>query len=402
MAASADAHALASLSRAFSHLPEPGWRPSQSVPLEVWAGLSMAEESLWDRCALFFSKSLLLPSRRSRVVAIHINNTGVQGALPRELAGGRGKHRHALNQLRDLILRNNAIHGTIPSSIGKLRNCRTINLAGNRLKGPLPAAIRQLQRLTLFDVHSNALSGCLSEQCAAMRLHRLRSLKFLIIGENDFTGPFPCEVLKCSWLIELHLSGLRLDGALPSFSNMESIQVLDLSSNQFTGIIPPFSPVHCPMIRDLRLHRNRLSGSLPPGISHLRYITRLDFSRNLLSGDMGVIAWGRQNNSESGATGGMGQHAFDEVCGDYPCHHGCMGNLTTLTSLSLAHNKIRGTLSPGLADLANLTFCDVRSTKIACNSSTMTILSQIALLCVGRAMRIILLFVSSHDNLQCS
>ena len=132
MALAADERALKTFSRALSHLPEPGWRTSQSTPITLWQGLLLTEESLWDRFRHVFS---FFPRRRSRVFALHLTGHGVEGKLPQDVGKKGRKNRHALSSLKHLVLHGNCIHGHIPPAIGKLVQLRTINLGQSRSYG---------------------------------------------------------------------------------------------------------------------------------------------------------------------------------------------------------------------------------------------------------------------------
>lgn len=217
----------------------------------------------------------------------------------------------------------------------------------DRLSGKIPAAVAHLKNLELLDLHANALEGELSAQVSAARLHTL-PLLCVTFAENLFYGPFPGEFLRMRGLAELYLSGLRLTGTLPRFGDMSGLKILDLSSNIFTGTVPDFQG--CSALRDLRLMRNRLTGSLPRGLGSLSLLVRLDISFNRIE-SMQDVPWGQ---------------ADPLLCADedFRCHHGFMGNLTNLTSLRLASNRIEGSLSPGLADMRNMETLDLSRNRL--------------------------------------
>ena len=234
----ADEETLGIWSRQFGHLPEPGWRPSDMpTPLEAWEGLLLEDDYFpaWAylrellyrvgqcavgtpfeapcrvcanarRCTLHGLGGIAvcccgacIPRacrRRRRVSAAVLPHQGIVGSLPRK--PGRG-----LAGLTRLVLFDNALHGPLPASLGRYRALQALNLSSNRLTGGLPAALRHLRSLRILDLHGNALAGPLGEQCAKAKLHSLRRLTHVSLAENQFEGPFPGELLRMPWLVEV-------------------------------------------------------------------------------------------------------------------------------------------------------------------------------------------------------
>ena len=67
----------------------------------------------------------------------------------------------------------------------------------------------------------------------------LRSLKYLNLSFNDFSGEIPSEIFKnLTVLVELNLSGNNFHGNLPSsVSCMKQLESLKAYSNQFSGAV---------------------------------------------------------------------------------------------------------------------------------------------------------------------
>ena len=89
--------------------------------------------------------------------------------------------------LKYLLLKQNALAGSIPESISELKNLHGLDLSKNRFKGTLPESFRQLQEL-----------------------------RYLLLSGNVLVGKFP-DVSNFSKLSKLHLDDNSLSGSLPTY-----------------------------------------------------------------------------------------------------------------------------------------------------------------------------------------
>ncbi|XP_020517830.1 LRR receptor-like serine/threonine-protein kinase ERL2, partial [Amborella trichopoda] len=113
-----------------------------------------------------------------------------------------------------LNLSNNHLTGTLPTSLGDLRQILVLDLSQNMLKGKIPRELGRLHFLGLFSVTDNDLEG--SVPCG------------FIVGF--------CGVID---LIVLNISNNHPNGTIPdSFAELSQIEVLDLSHNMLKGRIP--------------------------------------------------------------------------------------------------------------------------------------------------------------------
>ncbi|XP_047056461.1 probably inactive leucine-rich repeat receptor-like protein kinase At5g48380 [Lolium rigidum] len=88
-------------------------------------------------------------------------------------------------------------------------------------------------------------------------------------------------------LASLSLSNLGLQGPFPQgLLNCSSITSLDLSSNNFSGPIPPDISRQMPNLMSLDLSYNSFSGSIPQNISNMNYLYTLNLEHNQLSGQI--------------------------------------------------------------------------------------------------------------------
>jgi hypothetical protein len=139
------------------------------------------------------------------------------------------------NRVTNLILGDNNLKGTIPSSIGNLTMLTAINMFGNQLTGTLPASFN---RLHLFGI-------------------------FLM--DNQLKGKIPA--FDSSMLGGIGLSGNQFTGTLPVFPHIEKIVEMDLDNNQFTGNIPEeYNELTSQVSIDIA--NNQLSGPIPASFAH--------------------------------------------------------------------------------------------------------------------------------------
>ncbi|CAJ2645688.1 probably inactive leucine-rich repeat receptor-like protein kinase At5g48380 [Trifolium pratense] len=114
--------------------------------------------------------------------------------------------------------------------------------------------------------------------------NRVLNLKLPNMG---LKGEFPRGIRNCSSLTGLDFSLNSLSKAIPDdISNLLNFVVtLDLSSNDFTGVIP-LSLANCTYLNSLKLDRNQLTGQIPLEFASLTRLKMFTVSNNLLTGQV--------------------------------------------------------------------------------------------------------------------
>jgi Leucine-rich repeat (LRR) protein len=154
---------------------------------------------------------------------LHLSGCGLEGRLSDQVV-------RALTKLEHLDLSKNKLRGTIPESVGELRNLKTLKLSENRFTGIVPAAITSLSQLEVLHLERSGsetdgvgLSGPLPD------LSSLTSLQQVYLSSNSFSGTIPSTLLQgvtnTTHTIRVDLRWNQLRGTVPAtlnrFDNME-------------------------------------------------------------------------------------------------------------------------------------------------------------------------------------
>ncbi|XAR48771.1 Non-specific serine/threonine protein kinase [Bertholletia excelsa] len=162
-------------------------------------------------------------------------------------------------------------------------------------------------------------------------LEKLQSLKVLSLSLNNFTGDISPELALINGLERLNLSHNSLSGRVPtSLANMSSIKFLDLSHNSLSGPLPDNMFESCSSLRSLSLAANFLEGPLPTSLARCTVLTYLNFSCNHFSGNTDFTSTDTSVNGNIWST------------------------LTRLRALDLSHNSLSGSIPLGISKIHNL------------------------------------------------
>ncbi|GLJ39679.1 hypothetical protein SUGI_0811190 [Cryptomeria japonica] len=165
-----------------------------------------------------------------------------------------------LPQLRDLFLDHNQLSSKIPASLGRSQTLETVDFAHNKLTGNIPPEVAGLQNLQFyFNVSSNFLQGSILE------MSKMVMVLAIDLSQNNFSGVIPSALASCKGLEYLHLSWNAFEGPIPaSLADLQNLQYMDLSRNNLSGMIPvTFKKMK--MLRHLNLSSNKLTGEVPKG-----------------------------------------------------------------------------------------------------------------------------------------
>ncbi|XP_010500295.1 PREDICTED: receptor-like protein 12 isoform X2 [Camelina sativa] len=174
----------------------------------------------------------------------------------------------------------NQLHGTIPDSIGLLKELRILNLSSNAFTGHIPSSLANLTNLESLDLSQNMISGE-SQICG------LSSLEVLDLSDNNLQGSIPrCLETLMRSLSYLNLRNNRLNGILPEiFHNAKSLTSIDISHNRLEGKIPA-SLVGCSALEVLNVASNTINDIFPFHLSSLQKLQVLVIRSNKFHGTL--------------------------------------------------------------------------------------------------------------------
>lgn len=176
-----------------------------------------------------------------------------------------------LTFIEKIMLKNNKIIGSIPREWGKLEHLREIDLSFNTLTGPLPHELFGIHgqmgpkhlnglNLTILNLAHNRLDGSIPRT-----LTNMTTLQNLNLASNFFTGVLPPYLNRLELLTSLQLQGNRLKGMLPpSITEMTALRDLNLGANHFSGTVPEgFGTESECLLKTVDLHGNKFTGKVP-------------------------------------------------------------------------------------------------------------------------------------------
>eukprot|EP00521_Asterionellopsis_glacialis_P010921 CAMPEP_0195305488 /NCGR_PEP_ID=MMETSP0707-20130614/36357_1 /TAXON_ID=33640 /ORGANISM="Asterionellopsis glacialis, Strain CCMP134" /LENGTH=488 /DNA_ID=CAMNT_0040369627 /DNA_START=51 /DNA_END=1517 /DNA_ORIENTATION=- len=243
---------------------------------------------------------------RGQVYQISLENNGLTGALPPELAmlqqmeildcttnllymeGPQLEPLAKLSNLKTLLLDDNYIttnHG-LPDFLTSLSHLEKLRLSYNLLDGTLdPQTLGALTKLTHLEVESNFLQGSIPPAFGQMTslvyayLRRnaltvnledfittdsnLMSLFALWLDDNTLVGSIPTEIGLVTSLASLSLTDGNLEGSIPAeIGNLRRLRRLWLYNNQLTGTLPDELGA-LSLLEVLETHSNNINGTMP-------------------------------------------------------------------------------------------------------------------------------------------
>ncbi|XP_042012625.1 receptor-like protein 19 [Salvia splendens] len=263
-----------------------------------------------------------------------------------------------------LLLGNNRLTGAIPTSFCKASSFSVLDLSFNNLSGSIPPCL--FQNSTVLNLRGNQISGVILDQfpgeCGLETLDvsnnnlggklpkslgNCKSLALLNVRNNDFEGSFPC-MLPLSLRI-LVLRSNRFHGDLRCHKSWPNLQILDISSNDFSGNVSllNFSSWSGMMLERRRPNRSS-SDYLRPDYFYQDQVVIIVKGNDLEL----VKIWPDFTSID------LSSNRFE---GEIP---DAIGNLSSLYLLNLSHNAFSGAIPKSLGGLTELGSLDLSANRL--------------------------------------
>jgi len=307
----------------------------------------------------------------SHLVSIKLDLNHLTGGIPNWLAD--------LPMLESMSLGKNNFTGVIPPSLGNLSSLQEVYLNDNHLCGPIPEGLGTLGSLNVLGLQVNHLSGSVPQTVfnstlvhIGMQMNELEGtlptnlgsslpkIKYLILAENHFKGPIPASIANATTMRSIDLSGNNFTGIVPPEIGTLCPDYLLLNKNQLKAssvqdweFITPLA--NCTVLRGVTLQNNRFGGVIPSSISNLSaQLGILDIRFNEISGRIPNGIGNLPKLFKLGLSG-------NQFTGHIP---ESIGRLKLLQFLRLENNKLSGALPSSLGNLTQLQYLSVDNNSL--------------------------------------
>ncbi|KAI3802635.1 hypothetical protein L1987_30775 [Smallanthus sonchifolius] len=199
-----------------------------------------------------------------------------------------------------------------------------LELSNNKLHGEVLSRNLSFGNIRKIYLNSNCFTGEIENETSKMST--FSSLNLLDISNNHFTGLIP-HWISNSTLSQLVVRNNRFGGQFPC--GIASFWFLDISQNYFSGPIPWCSNFQ--NLAHLHFGSNKFTGSIPNSFRNLSRVLTLAIGNNILSGKIPEF----------------------------------LGELSNLRILQLRKNKFSGSIPNQLCKLTNVSLIDLSSNSLS-------------------------------------
>ncbi|CAK9230908.1 unnamed protein product [Sphagnum troendelagicum] len=214
-----------------------------------------------------------------KVIGLELIGLDLQGQLSQAIGN--------LTNLQFLTISDNPrLSGNLPNEISNLNNLLKVDLHGNNFTERIPNF--QMEFLQHLDLSGNALSGQIADIFNSIfggQNRKTLSLQILDLSSNQLSGIMPKMPVATSHLTQLNISHNQLNGTLDAFlgslTNITGIINLDISYNNFSGTVSSsFHNLNVGLLV-LLMNNNNFNGDFLDVPSTLQV---LDISKNKFDG----------------------------------------------------------------------------------------------------------------------
>ncbi|KAJ4823742.1 hypothetical protein Tsubulata_005561 [Turnera subulata] len=263
-------------------------------------------------------------------------------------------------QLTNLSCTSCNLVGPLPDFLSNLTSLQNLRLSGNSLSGQIPASYKgmPLQNLWLNNQKGGGFTGSIDV------LTTMESLNVLWIHGNQFTGTIPESIGNLTLLKDLNANGNKLVGLVPeSLANL-ALDHLDLSNNQLMGPIPKFKAAKVSYLSNAFCQSTPGVPCAPQVAALLDFLSGLNYPERLVS------SW--NDNDPCSSWLGLGCDSKGEVSSLVLPNYNLTGTLspsvaklTSLSQIKLGRNNLSGTVPENWTSLTALKMLDLSNNNIS-------------------------------------
>ncbi|XP_057856563.1 probable LRR receptor-like serine/threonine-protein kinase At1g53420 [Cryptomeria japonica] len=233
------------------------------IPEELGNLASLVELSLYSN-----NLNGTLPQEIGNLAALrnmYLSSNQFVGEIPPTLV--------KLQNLTEFFASSNGFTGEIPNFIGKLIKLEKLILQGTSLKGPIPSSINNLIKMKYLRISDIAEGGSNLDF-----IKSLINLREIVLRNSNITAKIP-DISELTKLEALDLSFNNLYGDIPdSLNSIPSLRFLLLGNNNLSGPVNPWLFSNNAIID---LSYNNLTGDIPSGF--ISENSRVNLIGNLLN-----------------------------------------------------------------------------------------------------------------------
>ena len=318
-------------------------------------------------------------------MVLSVNHNRIYGSIPKSISNVEN-----LTMLQTVDLGTNLLHGKLPILPSFMYNFLIPN---NRFSGEIPSTICNVTSLEILVISNNSFSGtippCLGNFSNVLSVMDLRMnnfynsmpgtfakgnrLRTIALNGNQLEGRLPNSLVNCKYLEVLDIGNNKINDSFPyRLEALPELQVLILRSNKFNGPIDNLKTKSSfPMLRIIDLSHNEFTGILPA-----KFFEGLKAIKSINESDTELKYMEHDNYQDSIEVEMKGNELFLEkiltifTTIDLSSNkfHGkipkVVGKLKFLRALNFSHNSLTGHIPSSLANLSALESLDLSSNKL--------------------------------------
>ncbi|KAL2343757.1 hypothetical protein Fmac_005042 [Flemingia macrophylla] len=185
-----------------------------------------------------------------------------------------------LTKLHYLYITHTNISGEIPDFLSQITTLVTLDFSYNALSGTLPASLSKLPNLVGITFDGNRISGAIPDSYGSFS----NLFTSMTLSRNSLSGRIPGTLAKLN-LAFVDLSRNMLEGdASVLFGSEKNTQKIVLAKNALAFDLGKVGLSE--NLNGLDLRNNRIYGTLPQGLTKLKYLKTFNVSYNKLCGQI--------------------------------------------------------------------------------------------------------------------